>query len=334
MLISQQGRSIRNASESPLGAPFNTDGRTKTAVVCFIIPCNCRSVSTNLYALIEARVGHPNFGSPFYIGIGTAKRPHKHIAQARCKKGHRNPRLHEVLAGHIASNVLPGVLIISTFTSKDEAGEAEKVEIAKYGRIGIEPDGTLCNLASGGQGPDAELMRLPEVRQRNADAQKRRSPASRAASDAALVASRGDPEIEAKRRQNSRAPQKASWGNPEIRAARIAGMKGKKKTQSAPALAARRANAKKAQSPEAKQKRSEELRRRWADPAYKARLSEKRRETWKDPAKRAAMLAGRSEGIAKSWEDPAVRARRIDGIKAASVDSVERDGEHGEPDSP
>lgn len=38
----------------------------------------------------------------------------------------------------------------------------------------------------------------------------------------------------------------------------------------------------------------------------------------------------RSAEQVQSWQDPAIRARRIDGIKAASVDPVEREGEHGE----
>lgn len=36
----------------------------------------------------------------------------------------------------------------------------------------------------------------------------------------------------------------------------------------------------------------------------------------------------RSAEQAKSWTDPAVRAARIDGIKAASVDPVERERGH------
>ncbi len=116
-------------------------------------------MTTNLYALIEARLGHPCFGEPFYVGIGTAKRPYRHLAQSRTKRGHRNLRLHEILVSHSALGFVPGVMIIATFETKDAAGIAEIAEIARYGRIGIEPTGTLCNLARGGQGHDAELMR-------------------------------------------------------------------------------------------------------------------------------------------------------------------------------
>lgn len=290
-------------------------------------------MGTCLYALLEARTEHPNIGRPFYIGIGTKKRPYKHLAQARHPKGHHNSRLHEVLQAHISAGVDPGVVIIGTFATKNEAGEAEKAEIAKWGRAGIEPNGILCNLAAGGQGPDAELMRLPEVRERNAEAQRNVSPEAKAARIAALTANRANPEVEIKRRANSGAPQKASWADPEIRARRVAAMKGKRKTKSAASDAARRANAQKGRTVESNSKQSEASRQRWADPEFRAAMAEKKRKAWQDPEARARMLAGRSEGIAKSWQDPAVRARRIGGIKSASVDSVEREGEHG-GDSP
>lgn len=274
-------------------------------------------MTTNLYALIETRPGHPRLGEPFYIGIGTATRPYRHLQQSRTKVGHRNLRLHEILVGHQALGFAPRILIIASFETKDEAGKAEKAEIAKYGREGIDPRGTLCNLAKGGQGPDAELMRLPEVRKRNSEAQKRRSPESRAGSDAALAANRLNPEVEAKRRRNSSAPQKASWSDPEIRAKRTEAMKGKKKTASPEALAARQANAGKANTPEANAKKGEAARLRWADPEFRAAMAAKRIAAWQDPEKRARMLAGRSEGISESWKDPEVRAKRIAGILGA-----------------
>ncbi len=64
-------------------------------------------MTTNLYALIEVRPGHPNLGQPFYVGIGTAKRPYRHLAQSRTTKGHRNLRLHEILVSHRALGFVP-----------------------------------------------------------------------------------------------------------------------------------------------------------------------------------------------------------------------------------
>jgi hypothetical protein len=275
-------------------------------------------MTTNLYALVEARPGHPNFGRPFYVGIGTDKRPYRHMREARSRKGHRNWRLQEVLASHQALRIAPGVEIFGVFETKDAAGEAEKEAIARYGRIGIEDGGILCNLAVGGQGPDAALMQMPEIRKRNSEAQKRRSPESRAPSIAALAASRDDPEVEARRRANSREPQRLSWADPDIRARRTDAMIGKEKTMTPEAIAARQANAALAQAPEAKASHAQGMLGVWQNPEHRTKQSASKAAAWQDPEKRANMLAGRGEGIAKSWQDPEVRARRIAGIKAAA----------------
>lgn len=149
-------------------------------------------------------------------------------------------------------------------------------------------------------------------------AEAKRTPDSRARSLAALTASRTDPEIQARRRENSREPQKNSWADPEIRARRIAAMKGKKKTMSEAAVAARQANSRVPRSEEALAAQRAAAERNWADPAFRAERSEERLASWQDPEKRARMLAGRSDGIAKSWENPETRERRIAAIKASS----------------
>lgn len=287
-------------------------------------------MSVNLYALIESRNGHPQVGLPFYIGIGTAKRPHKHLLQSRSKAGHRNLRLHEVLVAHRELGTVPVIQILAVLPDKAAAGEAEKAAIKRYGRIGIEPYGILCNIAGGGQGPDGELMRMPDVRRRNAAAQKRRPKESFENVIAAGRKNALDPEINARRSVASKAASTLSWTDPEIRAKRIAGMKGKKKARTAASDEARYANAQKSRSAEACAKRSAELLERWSDPAYKSRLAVVSRKTWDDPEKRAAMLAGRSEGISASWQDPETRARRIAGIKAARERRAEVEREHDE----
>lgn len=276
-------------------------------------------MSVNLYALIERRPGHPRLEQPFYIGIGTAKRPYKHLAQSRSKAGHRNLRLHEILVSHHALSIIPAVEIIGVFPDKTAAGEAEKDAIRRYGRIGIETDGILCNLAVGGQGPDAELMRLPEMRKRNSEAQKRRTPESRANLIAAGRANARNETINANRSKASTESNARSWADPEVRARRIAAMKGKKKTLSPEALAARRANAQGGKTAEARAKRSKASLERWQDPDFKDKRRRNQSAAWQDPEKRANMLAGRAQGIAKSWKDPEVRARRIAAIKAAAA---------------
>ena len=286
-------------------------------------------MATNLYALVEARPGHPTMGKPFYVGIGTAKRPYEHLAQSRRKKGHRNLRLHEILVSHRALGIAPTVMILGVFETKDEAANAEKNAIALYGRIGIEPDGILCNLACGGQGPVVALMQLPEIRKRVSEGQRRRSPESKAASLVGLEKTWHDPEVRAKKAVTTAKAARKRWADPKKRAQMQANMKGVKKTDSPEALAARRANAMKANTPEANAKKAEAIRQRWSDPEYKARLSKKRKETWDDPTKRAAMLAGRAEGISKSWGDPEVRARRIAGIKASAAKRAKSDDGQG-----
>jgi hypothetical protein len=260
-------------------------------------------METILYALIEGRIGHENFGKPFYIGIGTQSRPQRHLALAKSKAGHRNWRLHEVLASHRSIGIVPEIEVLATFATKDEADAAEREHIARWGRFGIEPDGILCNLASGGQGPDAALMQMPEIRQRNAEAQKKRLRSGvPEGSRQAIEQNAVDPAINAVRAAASTAMNNRTWADPEIRARRIAAMKGKKKTRSQASDDARRANAKKAQSKEAQEKRTAELKARWAD-----------------PEKRARMIAARAHGTG--------------GKKAVPSDPVERDGEHS-GDSP
>lgn len=275
-------------------------------------------MAVNLYALIETRPGHPSLGAPFYIGIGTSKRPYKHLAQSRSKAGHRNLRLHEVLVSHRALGITPGVEILGVFPDKATAGEAEKEAIRRHGRLGIDEGGTLCNLASGGQGPDSELMRLPEVRERNRQAQLRRPRETLESLIAAGRANSIDPQINAVRAAASTNANNSSWADPEIRARRIAAMKGKKKTMTAEAIAARQANARTPKSEEALAAQRAAVERNWADPEFRAKRSRNQAAAWKDPEKRANMLAGRSEGIAQSWRDPAVRKRRTTGIKASA----------------
>ena len=285
---------------------------------------------TDLYALIERRPGHPNFGRPFYIGIGTKKRPRRHLREARSAEGHRNWRLQEVLAAHFMLGLEPAIEILETLPDRAAACDAERGAIASYGRMDLDEGGILCNLARGGEGPDADLMRLPEIRQRNSEAQKRRPPESRAASDAALARNRADPVIEARRRANSRAPQKQSWEDPVIRAKRTLLMLGRKKTMSPAAIAQRQVNGRAPASDAARAAQLAASLRNWADPAFRQRRSVNQTAAWADPTKRANMLAGRSDGIAESWDDPEVRAKREAAISAGVADKWRNDPDYAE----
>jgi hypothetical protein len=65
--------------------------------------------------------------------------------------------------------------------------------------------------------------------------------------------------------------------------------------------------------------RTESLRKAWQDPKYRARMSEARRETWQDPEVRRRQ----SEGVRKALQDPKVRARM-----SKSMREKWRDPEH------
>ena len=274
---------------------------------------------TQLYALLESRTGHPACGEPFYIGIGTKRRPKAHLTAARSAAGHRNWRLQEVLAAHLVAGTVPEVRVLGTFDDRGEAGEAEKELIARFGRVGIEPGGTLTNLAVGGQGPDPALMSMPEVVERNRAAQKRRP---RESFDNLIAAGRRnaqDEAINAMRSAASTIANLAAWADETVRQVRSAAMRGVAKTITPAAEAARQANLALTHSAGAQAAHSAAMLEVWQRPEHVAKRSRNQAAAWQDPEKRANMLAGRGEGISNSWADPEVRARRIAGIRAAAA---------------
>lgn len=314
--------------------------------------------SVHLYALIERRPGSPHEGEPFYIGIGNAKRPTKHFVAARSKDGHYNTRLQAALDAHFALGVEPEIRILALCPDRATAFISERALIASYGRFEMDEGGILLNIASGGQGADPDMMNLPGMREKISDTTKvainepatrarhlaalrrvnaalttqqrreaaeKKSPEGKARSLAALKAAHTDPEIQARRRENSREPQKNSWADPEIRARRIAAMKGKKKTMSEAGIAARQANARAPKSAEALAAMASANERNWSDPEFRAQQSRNQTAAWQDPEKRAHMLAGRSEAIANSWKNPEIRERRIAGQKASRGERSDHD---------
>lgn len=231
---------------------------------------------TNLYGLIEQRPGHPNFGKPFYVGIGTNRRPATHLRQAATPKGHSNRRLHDVLAAHVACGVEPRIVIFCIHPTRAEAVSAEIRTIATLGRIGVELGGVLCNLAAGGNGPDPTALAIPEVKERLVQGQRAawadpevgaRRRATLAITNASLTHEKRSaacflvPETERRARGRKGAAARSteqvgakvsaanllSWNDPEVRSRRIAGMRGAKKTMTDAAIVARRANLAKAQ---------------------------------------------------------------------------------------
>lgn len=278
-------------------------------------------MTTQFYALIESRPGHANFGKPLYVGIGTKgqNRPLKHIYDARGTKGCRNRLLNLVMRDHFAAGVEPTIEILASFEDREEACEAERAAIIRYGRLGRDEGGTLCNVARGGDGPDSTIMGDPEIRAKISEASKNASPEVKAIRIEALYRSHADPEIKMRRLEGHGGRVKDSWADPEIRRRRTTALKGVKKTMTTAALEARRKNARAPKSEEAKKAQRDAVERNWADPEFRAKRSRNQSAAWADPEKRANMLEGRKEGISKSWSDPDVRARRIAGIKAAAL---------------
>lgn len=278
-------------------------------------------MSTHLYALVEQRPAHPACGRPFYVGIGVKDRLARHLRLARGKR-HFNAEVQSVFDGHFADGIAPEFRILAVCPDKAYAGLVEKRAIAAYGRRGIDPGGILCNVASGGQGPDPSIMQL--VKGRIAESMKEhwadpKKAEACARSRAALMATQGDPRMTAIRAESTRQKSKERWADPEQAAQMKAALKGNKKTMTEAAVSSRRANLAKAKTPEAKAAHAAAMAEVWQRPEHKAKRSTNQAAAWQDEEKRARMLAGRSDGIANSWNDPEVRARRVAGIKAAAA---------------
>jgi hypothetical protein len=235
-----------------------------------------------VYALVDMR--EETRGTIFYVGMGGRDRPLRHLRSAHSEAGHPNFRVNEVMAAHLSVGIEPEIVILAECDGYPDAIRIEREYIKHFGRRDIDPGGILTNILAGWEDRPERWMPALEVRGAAATAQNERL-----------------------------------WKDVEHRAKRVLAMRGKKKAKTARALEARLANLALAHTPEARVLMSEGLRVRWSDPAYRKRLGAKKSAAWEDPEKRAAMLAGRSAGIASSWSNPDVRARRIAGIKAAAA---------------
>lgn len=285
---------------------------------------------TILYGLIEQRPDAFYFGHPFYVGVGTERRPRAHIRSARTERGHRNPGVHDIIAGHLAFGIEPAIRIFQSFSTRAAAFLAEIDLIAVYGRVGFEEGGILYNLSRGGTGPDAELMSRPEIAARNAEAQRRRSPESKAKSLQALMKAVSDPKVLARRAESQREPMRQSWLDAGFRTKRIEAMTGIPKTMTPDAMAARKANANAPRSPEALAAQLAAVMQAWDNPDFRIRRSEGMLAAWQDPEKRARMLEGRSEAQTELWKNPEVREKRSKAVRSAVADKWANDPEYAE----
>lgn len=237
-------------------------------------------MSMIVYTLMDCRPQFPY--QPFYVGVGKRARPLQHLRAARSARKHPNPRVQEVIDAHFAEEVLPEIRTLVVCPDREYAWHVEKGYIKALGRKDIDKNGILCNLSGGGNDVGSDL---PHVKRAQSEATK---------------------ELNAR-----------LWADPEHRAARIAAMKGKKKTLTPEALQARRDNAKASRTSDVNEKRSSSMTALWNTDSFSTKQSVSRKRAWRDPSKRENMLKGRAEGIALSWQNPETRQRRIDGIKAA-----------------
>lgn len=236
------------------------------------------------YAYVHARPDTTDASGVFYVGKGMGDRFNPLPV--------RNRYHGFVLGKHGAENILTGKLDCS---SEAIAFDLERGLIKCLRRMGVN----LTNMTDGGDGASGVIV-SEETRRKKSENAKRMAQ---------------DPEIRARRSVATKAKNEKAWADPEYRERVSKAMRGKSKTLSAEALAARRANAAKPKSDEVKARLAEASKARWADPEFRARMAEKKKAAWADPEKRAAMLAGRSEGIRKSWLNTETRNKRIRGVK-------------------
>ena len=254
-------------------------------------------MATDLYSWIEQRPGHPTFGGPFYIGIGTKRRPRTHFVHAGSAKKHPNAKLQAAFDGHFALGIEPAIRIITTFNLLSDAFEAEKKAVAQYGRIGVEPGGVLCNISLGGQGFESETM----------------------------TASWTDPTVRANRTAGMQGVKKTTTAESTEARRRNANA-----PKSAEALALMRAASERNWADPATRERLVESRKAaWQDPEKRANMLEGRSETqtelWKNPEVHEKRTTAISGAVADKWaNDPEYAERARAGLRAAWQDPVKK----------
>lgn len=196
-----------------------------------------------MYGLYDRRLGTRWPSEPFYIGIGTPKRPKRQLYDLR-KGQHPNEDVQKVYDRHVLQGLEPDVRVLAVLPDWGYAAEVEKRAIRVFGRRTRAGErGCLCNLAGGGQGPDPVLMRTPAVAARNAAAQRRsyaENPHRRTQASAGGKKAARSVQAAVIRSTASKVMNARTWADPEVRQRRIANMRGVKKTASEVSLRQRR----------------------------------------------------------------------------------------------
>lgn len=244
------------------------------------------------YAYVHARPDTEDSSGVFYVGKGVRSR-------------YRPLPIRNKFHGHVVKKYGADNILVGRLDCSDEATafSLEQGLIKCLRRAGVK----LTNMTDGGEGSSGAVVTAE----------------TRAKISAANKIAQNQPHLSEKRSRYARKANAERWADPEYKARAAQSMRGVKKTTTDASTQARRENAKKAQTPEAKALRAAASKARWADPEFRAKMAEKKRAAWADPEKRAAMLKGRSEGISKSWQDEATRNKRIRGIKKATNTSEE-----------
>lgn len=246
-----------------------------------------------LYGLYERRPTSPWVGQPFYVGIGSLKRPAAHLS--KCRRGqHRNSGVQSIFDEHIKDQMEPEARILAILPNREYACETERKAIAVFGKRA--DGGCLVNVAAGGDGPDPALMQNPEIIAKISAAAKaqRLDPEHVRLHLDRVNAAIARPGWRAKVSQGT----KAALHKPDVRAKHLEGLK--------------RANA--AQSAE---ERSRIQREHYAQhPARRARVSEAMKERLSRPGVLEELGRKSTASDNRTWADPVVRARRIAGMRA------------------
>lgn len=274
-----------------------------------------------LYALIEARTDHPNFGKPLYVGIGAENRPYAHIRHAKRPEGCRNKLLTDVLRAHLAVGVEPWISVLATFETRAEADEAERAAITKYGRMGRDQEGILCNVAHGGDGPDSAIMDDPEVRANIARASHEywSTPEHRAAQAERTKTGHARPDV----REHISETTKAALNNEEVRAKHVAALK---RINAAMTTEQRRA-AETKRSPEGRAASGAHLKAMRRDASTQAKRrknsSAPQLASWQNPEIRAKRIAA-MKGKKKTPSEAGLAARRANGAKGTAESNAKK----------
>lgn len=248
-----------------------------------------------LYGIYENRPENRFFAQPFYIGIGTPERPLKHLSVAR-RGLHFNRGVQRVCAGHFARGVDPRIQVLAILPNRDYARLVERNAIRIFGRRRVKSEkGCLCNIAKGGDGPDAELMRDPRIRRKISRAGRRtwRKEGYRERQCQIYREASARPET---RRRVSEGTRRA-LNRPETRDKHVEALKLVNAGLSS-------------------EKRSEVQKQSYANnPDRRRRVSEAQREVNARPGVRESKSLKSTAMNIRTWADPAISQRRISGMQ-------------------